>query len=224
MFGNAMAPVAIAFAVLELTGSKADLGFVLAARQIPQIFFLLVGGVWADRLPRHRVMVVTSCVSGASQATLAVLLLTGEAHIWHLLILALVNGSSTAFFFPASAGIVPQTVPQELLQQANALLRLGINATLIAGAALGGLLVAATSPGWAILVDACSFLVGAVFIGLMRLPAGLRVQGSTVLAELHDGWREFRSRTWLCAIVAQFAIVNAAVTGAMDVLGPVVSK
>src|SRR6478752_7587497 len=75
--GNAFANVALAFAVLELTGSKADLGFVLAARAVPQVVFLLVGGIWADRLPRHKVMVVSSIASGATQAAVAALLLTG---------------------------------------------------------------------------------------------------------------------------------------------------
>jgi MFS family permease len=224
MLGNAIAPVALAFAVLELTGSTSDLGFVLAARSVPQVLFLLFGGVWADRLPRHRVMVGSSLVSGASQGTVALVLLTHHAALWQLLVLGAVNGASSAFFFPASSGVIPQTVEPPLLQQANALLRLAINATWIAGAALGGVLVAASSPGWAILVDAVTFSLGAVFIGLMRLPGGLRMEGSTVLAELREGWSEFRSRTWLWAIVAQFSIVNAAETGALNVIGPVVAK
>ena len=86
--GNAFATVALAFAVLELTGSKADLGFVLAARSLPQVIFLLVGGIWADRLPRHRVMVASNVVSGLSQGAIAVLLLTGQAEVWQLLVLA----------------------------------------------------------------------------------------------------------------------------------------
>jgi len=224
MLGNAIAPVALAFAVLDLTGSKSDLGFVLAARSIPQVVFLLFGGVWADRLPRHRVMVVSSLVSGASQGAVALVLLTHHAALWHLIALGAVNGASSAFFFPASTGVIPQTVSAPLLQQANALLRLAINASWIAGAAIGGLLVAASGPGWAILIDAATFALGAVFIGLMRLPAGLRMEGSTVLAELREGWGEFRSRTWLWAIVAQFSIVNAAETGALNVLGPVVAR
>src|SRR5207247_3982059 len=75
--GSAFANVALAFAVLELTGSKADLGYVLAARALPQVVFLLVGGIWADRLPRHRVMVGSNLVSGLSQAAIAALLLLG---------------------------------------------------------------------------------------------------------------------------------------------------
>src|SRR5256884_5508063 len=148
IIGNAFATTAIAFAVLDVTGSKADLGYVLAARALPQVVSLLAGGVWADRLPRHLVMVASNVVSGASQGVLAALLLTGTAGFTELIVLSAVNGTSTAFFFPASSGIVPQTVPAPMLQTANALLRLGLNASYIGGAALGGLLVAPPRPGW----------------------------------------------------------------------------
>ncbi len=224
VLGNAIAPIALAFAVLDLTGSKSDLGFVLAARALPSVLFLLVGGIWADRLKRNQVMVASNIVSGASQALLAALLLTGSAQLWMLIALAAANGVSTAFFFPASVGIVPQTVSATMLQSANALLRLGLNATTIVGAAIGGILVAATSPGAAIAVDAATFFVGALLIGLMSLPASLRMEGSRFLGELTDGWREFRSRTWLWAIVVQFGLVNAAFVGAQSVLGPAVAK
>jgi MFS family permease len=224
MAGSAMAPVALAFAVLDLTGSTSDLGLVLAARQIPTVIFILFGGVWADRLPRHHVMVASNLLSGVSQAAAAALLLAGHAQIWQLAALAAVNGSSSAFFFPASTGVIPQTVPATLLQQANATLRLALNATNITGAALGGILVAATSPGWAIAIDAASYGLAALAIGAMHLPPGLRIEGSTVLHELRDGWHDFWSRTWLWAIVLQFAVVNAVETGALDVLGPAVAK
>ena len=224
MAGSAMAPVALAFAVLDVTGSVSDLGIVLAARQIPTVLFVLFGGVWADRLRRHQVMVVSNLVSGGAQAVTAALLILGHAHIWQLAALAAVNGSASAFFFPASTGIVPQTVPPPLLQQANAALRLTLNGTNIVGAAIGGVLVAATSPGWAIAIDAGSYVAASVCLGAMHLAAGLRIEGSTVLLELREGWRDFWSRTWLWAIVLQFAIVNAVETGSLDVLGPAVAK
>src|SRR6266550_2611152 len=211
MLGSAMAPVGLAFAVLDLTGSTTDLGIVLASRSVATIVLLLFGGVWADRLPRHVVMVSANVVSGATQTVVAILLLSGHARIWELAVLALLNGGSSAFFFPASSGIVPQTVPPELQQQANAALRLGLNAMNIVGAALGGLLVAASSPGWAIAVDAASYGLAAIAIAAMHLPPGLRVQGSTVLRELRDGWTDFWSRGWLWAIVLQFGIVLSGV-------------
>ena len=220
-----MAPVALAFAILNtLHGSATDIGIVLAARQIPVIALLLFGGVWADRLPRHLVMVASNLGSGASQAIVATLLLTGHAQLWELAALAAVNGASSAFFFPASTGIIPQTVPLGMLQQANATLRLASNATNITGYAVGGIVVAATSPGVAIAVDAGSYFVAAMSIGLMQIPASLRMEGSTVLHELREGWRDFWARPWLWAIVLQFGFVNAAETGALNVLGPAVAK
>jgi MFS family permease len=225
MAGSAMAPVALAFAVLNtLHGSATELGIVLAARQIPTVLFLLFGGVISDRLPRHRVMVASNLASGASQAVAATLLLSGHANIWELAALAAINGSSSAFFLPASTGIVPQTVPIPMLQQANATLRLSLNATNIVGASIGGLLVAATSPGWAVAFDAATYGLAALAIGAMNLPAGLRIEGSTVLNELRVGWRDFWSRPWLWAIVLQFGVVNAVENGAVQIFGPVIAK
>jgi predicted MFS family arabinose efflux permease len=221
MLGNTLAPVALAFAVLRLTGSKTDLGIVLAARQVPQVIFLLFGGVLADRLPRHRVMLVSSLLSAASQGAVAVLLLAGDAQLWQLAALSAVNGSSSAFFFPASQGILPQTVRPSQLQEANALLRLGLNATAIVGPALGGAIVAVANPGWALAVDATTFLLGGLVIAAMRVPAGAREAAGNVFRELHDGWREFRARTWLWVIVLQFSLLNASQQAVRDVLGPV---
>jgi predicted MFS family arabinose efflux permease len=207
-----------------VTGSKADLGYVLAAKAAPQVLFLLAGGVLADRLPRHHVMVGSNLLSGASQAALAALLLSGTARFSELIALGAVSGASSAFFFPASMGIVPQTVPETMLQPANALLRLGLNASYIGGAALGGVVVGVSSPGWAIAVDSATFLAAAALVAAMSLPPGLRLPGSGFFEELGVGWREFRSRAWVWAIVLQFSIVNAADTGSVGVLGPPVAK
>lgn len=223
-FGNAMATVALAFAVLDLTGSKSDLGLVVAARAFPQVVLLLLGGIWADRLPRHRVMVASNVLSGASQSVLAALLIAHHAHLRELFVLAALNGMSSAFFFPASSGAIPQTVDVSMIQQANVLLGLALNATYIGGAAAAGFVVQGFGPGWAIAVDAASFFLAAAIILPMRLPPGLRMEGSTVLTDLREGWQEFRTRTWLWAVVAQFSLVNAAETGGLTVLGPVVAK
>jgi MFS family permease len=222
--GSAFANVALAFAVLELTGSKADLGFVLAARTLPTVVFLLVGGIWADRLPRHHVMVASNALSGLSQAGVAALLFSGHARVWQLAALAALNGASSAFFFPAASGITPQTVPQSLLQQANAVLRLGRNSAFIVGGALAGLIVAATSPATGIAVDAGSFFLAATLTSAMRIPASLHMESSNFLADLRLGWREFASRAWLWAIVLQFGLVNAVEQGSQGVLGPAVAK
>lgn len=222
--GTAIAPIALAFAVLDLTDSLSALGIVLAARIVPQIIFLLLGGVWADRLPRHLVMVGSNVVSALAQGAVALLLLTDVAELWHLVALQLVAGASSAFFFPASAGIVPQIVPHALLQPANALLRLSLNLTQIAAAVAGGVLVATAGSGWALAFDALTYLAAGAVLALMRLPRTARVETTNLLADLQAGWREFSARTWLWGIVIGFAFLNATHEGATNVLGPAVAR
>ena len=225
LLGTAVAPIALAFAVLDLTGSKTDLGIVLAANWVPQLVLILFGGVFADRLPRHLVMVGSNAISAAAQGAIAALLLTGTARLWHLIALQVLRGAAFSFFFPASQGLVPETVRPTLLQRANALLGMSRNATNILGAALGGLLVAAASPGWALAFDAGTYLASAAVLGAMRLPARVRtVEAPNVLRELAEGWTEFVSRRWLWAIVAAAGIGNIAWMGASSVYGPLVSK
>jgi MFS family permease len=188
------------------------------------VAFLLVGGIWADRLPRHHVMVASNVLSGLSQAAIAALLFAGHAQIWQLAVLAAVNGASSAFFFPASSGIIPETVPEPLLQQANAVLRLGRNGSVIVGGAVAGFVVYATSPATGIAVDAATFLAAAALTAAMRLPRSVHMESSNFLADLALGWREFTGRAWLWAIVIQFGFVNAVQQGSEGVLGPAVSK
>ena len=153
--------MAIPFAVLAIGGSAGDVGYVAAAYLVPVIAFLLLGGVVADRLPRHEVMVAANALQAAAQAGSAVLLLTGDARVWELAVLAAARGVGSGFFFPASEGLLPQTVPADQRAQANAMDRIGRNGAQIGGAALGGGLVGLAGPGWALAVDAASFAAAA---------------------------------------------------------------
>ena len=221
--GSAVAPVALAFAVIdELDGSATALGLVLMAGWAPQIVFILVGGVVSDRLPRHLVLVGSNVVSGVAQLVIAGLLLAGSAELWHLAVAQVVRGVANSFFFPASTGLVPQTVPERLLQQANALLRMTTNASMVFGAAAGGLLVAMAGAGWALAFDGVTYLASAAVLLAMRIP-GLERAGSSFVADLRGGWNEFRSRQWLWVIVLAALLGNMASSGSVQVLGPVVA-
>jgi MFS family permease len=223
LIGSAIAPIALAFAVLDLTGSASDLGFVLAAAWVPQVLFLLLGGVWADRLPRHLVMVGSNVLSGVAQSASAVLLLTGTAKIWHLVACQALRGVATSFFFPASQGLVPQTVPERLLQQANALRGMTRTGTMLFGSAAGGAVVALTNPGWGLAFDAATYFASAAVLALMRLPV-TRVAAENVLHELRAGWHEFASHRWLWSIVVAAGFANMGWVAGTGVLGPVVAK
>jgi len=228
ILGNSVAPIALAFAVLDLTGSAADLGLVVAARSIANVAVLLLGGVIADRLPRDVVLVGASLAAAATQAVVAALVITGAATIPLLVVLSVLNGAVAAVSLPAAAALVPETVPSALLRPANALLRLGLSTGGILGASAGAGLVAVVGPGWGLAVDAAGFAVAGALFARLRLPAAARPVSegggpTTVLADLREGWHEFTRRSWVWIVVAQFAVLNAAFVGATTVLGPVVA-
>jgi MFS family permease len=222
--GDRLVPVALAFAVLDLTGSVTDLGLVIAAQTTPLIILVLVGGVWADRLPRQLVMLGSDSVRALAQATSAVLLLTGSAHIWQLAVLQAIYGAAEAFFGPASTAVVSQTVPAGQLQPANALLGLADNASSIAGPALAGVIVAAASPGWGLAFDAATFLLSGAFLLALRLERGEPQPRRSTMSELREGWRAFSGRRWLWASVLFFTLYVGLVYAPWQVLGPAVAR
>ena len=224
LLGTAVAPVALAFAVLDLTGSATDLGYVLAAGWLPQIVFILIGGVLGDRLPRNLVMVGANAFSAAAQGVAAGLLLVGVAQPWHLALLAAIRGTATALFFPAAQAVVPEIVERELLQPANALLRLAQSSSTIVGAGVGGIAVAAAGPGWAIAFDAVTYLTSALILVRMKIPRVVVERGETIIRELIEGWNEFRSREWLWVIVVCASVGNLVATASFSVLGPLIAK
>ncbi len=222
--GDRMTPVALAFAVLQLTGSATDLGLVVASGTVPLAVLLLVGGVWADRLDRRVMMLATDAVRALVQGLLATLLLTGTARVWHLAVLAAAAGAAQAFFEPAATGMVPQVVSSARLSQANALVGLSQNVAMIAGPLIAGALVATTSPGAAIAVDAVTFVVSALFLLRLGTAAAAVAERSTFAQELAGGFREVSSRPWLAAMVVGFTVYHAVVLPAVLVLGPVTAQ
>src|SRR5665648_382875 len=221
VFGDGITPVALTFAVLGLTGSATDLGLVLAAQSLPLAALALVGGVWADRLPRAALMVASDLVRAAVQISGAVLLLSGVAQVWQLAILAAVHGAAEAFFRPAAGAIMPQLVPAERLQQANALMGLSDNFGWMVGPAVAGTLVALIGAGGAIAVDGATFLVSAAFLASLRVPAITRSAAARgFVVELRDGWHEVKSRTWLWVMLLRGCLVLCIVIAPFQVLGP----
>lgn len=216
-----MVPIALTFAVLELSGSGTDLGLVLAAGMVPNVVFILVGGVFSDRFDRSRVMVVSDAARAVSQGTIALLLLTGHAQVWNLAISSAIWGTASAFFTPASTGIVPDTVSPGRLQQANALLGLTRNAVGLGGPILSGLLIASVGTGVVFAIDSASFIASACFLLQLRLPKKAAAGGGRFVVELLAGWREVAERTWLWVSILVWCGRNIA-NAVFFVLGPLV--
>lgn len=230
-FGDFMVAPALAFAVLDMSGSAGDLGLVLAARTVPLVALMLVGGALADRLPRYAVMLGADATRAGVQAVTAVLVLTGQAHIGQLMALQALHGAAAALFVPAVSGLLQQTVPEGQRQPANALLGIQRSAAQIAAPLLATLLVVTTGPGWAIAADAASFAISALC--LARLRPSRRAASAPVtptapaarhlLRDLRDGWREFRSRSWVWSLIGAASLTNGCYA-VLTVLGPQVSE
>lgn len=222
--GTAMASIALVFAVLDSGGSAADLGYVLAAGIVPQVVLMIGGGVIADRLGRRWVMLCADVLRTASQGTLAVLLFAGHPPIWTFAVLAGAVGVGDAFFAPAFNALVVEIAPSDEMSDANALFGMVASTTQVAGPALAGVLVALANPATVLALDAASYAMSAIALVSLTLPRSVTPERQSLIADLVEGWGEFRSRSWLWAITAQFATFNLLAWGPFLVLGPVLAK
>ncbi len=233
VLGDNIVLVALALFIIERTGSASDLGLVLAAQALSLVAFLALGGVWADRLPRHRVMVATDLVRCALHALLAALIFAGSVPIWQVVVIEALFRSAEAFFRPAANGLLPQTVPESDIQPATAITTLSENAAQFAGPALATALVLGAGAGWAFVLDAATFLVSAALLVRMHPRPRLEDAGTqarrparnaSVWRDIREGAREVRSRVWVWATLASFAVALCCGLGTWFVLGPLIAR
>jgi MFS family permease len=147
--------------------------------------------------------------------------------LWQMIALECLTGTGMAVFYPASSALLPRLVPADQLQEASAISRLAMNGGQMSGAVLAGFCIAAigkNGPGWALTMCGTGLLGTVPLMLALRVTAHERMQQTSMLRELRDGWSEFRSHTWLWVIVAQFSVVLAAWYGSFSVLGPVVAR
>lgn len=225
LLGSSMTPVALALAVLSASGRATDLGVVLAAQLVPKLALLLLGGAVADRLPRRTVLVVANLGAGLTQGAVAVVLISGHYGLPLLAGIELVNGALEAFALPALRGILPELVPPAELHRANAALALAANAAKVLGPTAAGVVAATVGGGWAIALDAVSFLAAATLLARLRLttrPAAATRQG--LLGDLRDGWRVFRGIRWVWVTTVAFFVINLVNTGPWQILGPLLTS
>ena len=228
--GDRIVTVALALFVVDLTGSAVDLGVVLAAYSVPLVVLLLVGGVFADRLPRHLVVVGTDLVRFVLHALLAILIVTGDVRIWHVVVIGVLFGTAEAFYRPAATALLPQTVPEEEIQEGNAVTAMFANVAEFAGPALATLLVLGLSPAAAFGLDAATFLVSAALVVRVRprergaAAAEEPDTPATVLGDIRIGFAEVRSRSWVWATLAVFCVALFCAFAPLAVVGPIVAR
>ena len=224
LLGTSMSALAVSFAVLDTGGTASDLGVVLAAGIVPQVLFMLGGGVIADRLGRRPVMLGADAARCAAQAALAAAVFAGRPALWVFVVLAVARGTGDAVFTPALSGLTTELAPRDDLVNANALLTAARSAAAVAGPGLAGVLVALAGPGTVIALDAASYAVSVVALASLRLPPARARAARSYLQDLRDGWAEFRGRPWLVITTVQFTLFNLLTWGPYLLLGPVLSR
>jgi MFS family permease len=199
---------------------------VLGAQSLTLVALLLFGGVWADRLARQRIMIVADVARGLLQALLAILIFTGIVEVWEIVAIAAAYGAFQAFFEPAYAGLIPQTVPEDLIQDSKALTESISNLATLTGPALGTALVLGIGAGDAFAFDAVTFALSVLF--LLRVQPRARGEeepaGESIVQELRAGYREVRSRTWVWVFIVVFTGTMLCVYAQWYALAPGIAR
>jgi len=222
--GDRIVFVALALYVTEI-GTPADVGLVLAAHALPLVGFILLGGVWADRLPRQRLIIATDLARFALHGLLAGLIFAGAVEIWHIVAIEALYGTAEAFSKPAQTGLLPQTVPEDEIQQAKAAASSMETVAEFAGPALATALVLGLGAGWAFTIDAATFVASAAFMARVRARRrGEPVARAALGVELREGWAEVRSRAWVWAAIACFSVAILLVFAPWATLGPTAAE
>ena len=222
-FGTYLAPIAVAFAVLDLGGGATAVGLSFAAWTLAQVTMLALGGVIGDRFPRRTVMICSDVSSTAVRVAMGVLLLTHHAHVWELVALQALGGASVAFYNPAFYGLVREIVPTEQLQRANSLLAIARYASFPLGAAVGGTIVALVGSGTALVLDGGTYAASATLLALVHVES-IAKASSSVLRELRDGWGAFVEQQWVWVLTLWIALYFVITYAPFFVLGPYIAK
>ncbi len=224
--GNGLAPVAVAFGVLELpNGDGKALSLVMASTSLALVLFSLLGGVIGDRFPR-------AWIVGGADVLLAILVIangvayvTGNGSVILFTVVGFFGGVLNAIWYPAMSALTSDLAEPEILQDSNAATMLSGNIALILGTAIAGVIVATIGPGWAIIIDGVTFLIAGLLVYSMRsaTPVVERSESSSTIHELKTGWREFSSRRWVFLVVISFSFVVSMERAVYSVLGPLVA-
>lgn len=222
MAGGALAPIALAFGVLQTPGLKGHLGLVLAVQSAALVVFLLLGGTIADRWRRGAVLIGANVAAGLVQVALGLGLAVWAGHLGVVLALASASGFCTAFTLPATRGILPELVESAALRSANAALSTSRNLAKVVGPAVAGGLAATIGGGPTLVIDGASYLVAA----LLMTPLGLGARqeaGQAVWHDLTDGFATFSRLRWAVVVVVSFGVTNAIIGAVWLTLGPLIA-
>ncbi len=226
LIGDGVFLVALAWQVYQLSNAPTALAAVGLAMTIPQILFILVGGVISDRLDRRAVMIAADAIRCGAIGAIGLLSMTGELRLWHLSLLGATYGIGTAFFAPAFDAIIPELVDPSALTDANSLEQFVRPSTLrLVGPAIGGLVIGAWGLGVAFVLDAGTYLASiAALMTMSRRVVRDVPPAASILAELREGLTYVRSHVWLWGTLLAASLAYLLFMGPVEVLVPYIVK
>lgn len=191
MLAFQMGQVAVGYVAYLISGEATALGWISAGWGIPMLFFALIGGVVADRVPKRTVILCSQATIGTVAIVNAILILTDSLQVWHLVAASAVQGTAFAFNMPSRQAFVAELVSKERLTNAIALNNAGMNLMRVIGPALAGMLIALPfiGPGGIFVLMAGMYVIAIMLI--FRLPQGRPTRRVTSggLSELIEGLR-----------------------------------
>jgi len=225
--GDSIYRVALAWWVLEKTGSATAMSTIFIFASAPMLVFLLVGGVAVDRYPRAPVLLLSDVLRGLLIGIVAVLAFAHRLEVWHIYLVSLLFGIAGAFFGPAYRAIVPEIVPRELLPSANGLMTLSLELADIAGPALGALVVSKSGSPTAFTLDCLSFVISVLCLApLVRLALSRHTpkERKSVLHDFREGVEVVRKSSWLWITIVIASLGNITLSAPLAIALPFLVK
>lgn len=219
--------MALAWWVLEKTGSAVAMGTVFVLTTVPMLIFVLFGGVLGDRVPRLWVLLISDLLRGLIISLAAGLAFTDALEIWQVYVFSLCLGFINAFFRPALRAVVPEVIPAEDLPSANSLTQLGQQLSGIGGPALGAAVVFWGGTPFAFALDGLSFFIAVVcLLPLLKSarPPQTEAVAKSVLGDLQEGLQTVMASPWLWVTIAVAGLSGIAYAGPMAVALPFLIK
>jgi DHA3 family tetracycline resistance protein-like MFS transporter len=217
--GDQIFPIAVTVHVLDNGGTVGDLGLILASRTAALVLFALLGGVWADRLPRVRVLIGADALRLVAVLGL-ILAMTGTTSSAALAGLVFFVGAGEAFFRPAYGALIPSVLPDRLLPAGNALSGVSFHVAAIVGPGLAGILVALVGSKGALVVDATTFGFSLAMLLRVREPGRVIRPRQRVHTEIAEGIAAVRSRRWIGAVLLMAMVQLMLLVPAVTLLLP----
>ena len=220
--GDFVYEIALAWWILQKTGSAEAMGLMWVFVITPSVLLLLLGGAVVDRFPRVPLMLISDAGRALIVALVAALAYFDQLQLWHIYASSFFFGMVDAFFNPAYTAIIPQIVPAEDLPSANALTSISANLGRVVGPALGAGIIAWVGTSAAFIINGASFLVSACFLIPLIFASIARPEPSEnhILADIRAGFGVVASTPWLWISIIVFSLINVTLIGPYVVAMP----